>query len=376
MLSNTHLALFFTKKTSLTTWYRVGNLDREIALYKKLAEILKEVKFITYGGHNDKKFSEILGRIKLISVRWHKSEINILIELILRHYPELRDTHLLKTNQIKGAEIPIWFKKRFGKTLIVRCGYLHSYFIKQKTNDQKEIENAVRLEKEAFTSADLGIVTSKWQKDIIIEDYNIDREKIKVIPNYVLTDVFKPYSDFKKDYDLIYVGRSREQKNLKSLLEALYHLKRKNKKLSILMIGGCSSDIELRKLATQYDLAITFKDNVPNFNLPIFLNKSKVFILPSKYEGHPKALIEAMSCGLPCIGSNVVGIKEVIKHKENGYLCTTDYKSITEAIEVVLADKSLRKTMGDNARKYVLSNCSLDIILKKELEVIKEVMEK
>ena len=78
----------------------------------------------------------------------------------------------------------------------------------------------------------------------------------------------------------------------------------------------------------------------------MFLNRASAFILPSKYEGHPKSLIEAMSCGLPCIGSNVVGIKEDIRHKETGYLCNTDYQSIAEAIDIVLSDESLQRYMG------------------------------
>jgi glycosyltransferase involved in cell wall biosynthesis len=45
-----------------------------------------------------------------------------------------------------------------------------------------------------------------------------------------------------------------------------------------------------------------------------------------------------MSCELPCVGPDVVGIKEDIQHMETGYLCKTDYKSIANAIETVLSD--------------------------------------
>jgi glycosyltransferase involved in cell wall biosynthesis len=373
---NTSLALFFTKKTSLVTWARVGNLDRETALYKKLSERLKTVGFVTYGGKKDKRFADRLNNIKLMPVQWHRRKINTVLELILNYYPELRRTNVLKTNQIEGSEIPIWFKKRFGKKLITRCGYLHSYFVRESTADNKKIEAAVQLERNAFKSADLGIVTSKWQKDIVVQNYNIDREKIKVVPNYVVTDIFKPNLVLSKEFDLIYVGRSGEQKNLDNLFKALHCLKRKNKNLSLMMIGGSCRDRKLRELAVQYDINVTFRDNVPNFKLPIFLNKARVFILPSKYEGHPKSLIEAMCCGLPCIGSDAVGIKEDIKHMETGYLCNTNYESIAEAIDSVLSDESLRVYMGKNAREYVLRNYSLDKILKKELAVIREVIGK
>ena len=77
--------------------------------------------------------------------------------------------------------------------------------------------------------------------------------------------------------------------------------------------------------------------------MPYVLNQAKVFILPSYYEGHSKALLEAMSCELPCVGSDVVGIKEDIQYMETGYLCETDYKSIANAIETVLSDDLLQK---------------------------------
>jgi glycosyltransferase involved in cell wall biosynthesis len=370
------LALFFTKKTSLATWDRVGNLDREIAIYKQLSNTLKEVSFVTYGGKEDLNFSGKLDSIKLMPIKWHKREIFTTLELILKYYPEIRKIDVLKTNQINGAETPIWIKRKLGKKLITRCGYLYSYFIQKRTSDKEKIENAIRLEREAFKFADVGIVTSKWQKDIVVKNYNIKEEKIEVIPNYVITDIFKPNPALPKEFDLVYIGRSGEQKNLENLLKALNFLKRKNKDLSLLLIGGGYGDKQLRKIAAQYAINVTFKQNIPNFKLPMFLNRAKIFILPSNYEGHPKSLIEAMSCGLPCIGTNVVGIKENTIHMETGYLCDTDYESIAEAIDSVLSDEPLRRYMGKNSREYVLRNYSLDKILKKELAVISEVIGK
>jgi glycosyltransferase involved in cell wall biosynthesis len=110
--------------------------------------------------------------------------------------------------------------------------------------------------------------------------------------------------------------------------------------------------------------------------LPYVLNQAKVFILPSYYEGHPKALLEAMSCGLSCIGSDVTGIREDIEHIKTGYLCKTDYKNIANAMGIILSDESLQKTIGNNAREYILKKYSIERILKMELDVIQEVIDK
>ena len=375
-LENTSLTLFFTGDVSLKTWAEVGNLDRELEIYKRLSKKVKEVNIVTYGGKRDRLYAKNLGKINILSTTWHNNPKLTILHLLLKYLPQIYKSDILKTNQIPGSEIPIWIKKHFGKKLIVRCGYLHSYFIKNQSKDQKTINEAIQLEKKAFSCADMGIVTSSWQRDIVIKQYNVEPAKIKVIPNYVITDVFMQHPEIQKKYDLIFVGRSGSQKNISNLLKTIQYLKTKNKNISLIMIGGCCDNNEIREIINQYRLNVTFKGNIPNFKLPYFFNQAKVFILPSYYEGHPKALLEAMSCELPCVGSDVVGIKEDIQHMKTGYLCKTDYKSIANAIETVLSDDLLQKKIGENAREYILKKYSTNKILKMELEVIQEVIAK
>ena len=222
----------------------------------------------------------------------------------------------------------------------------------------------------------MGILTTSWQRELVIQQYNIDPGEINVIPNYVVTDVFKPDREPKKEYDLIFAGRAGRQKNLCNLLKAVQYLKTKNRSVSLLMVGGCCYDNKINETVTHYDLDVTFRGNIPNFELPHVLNHAKAFILPSYYEGHPKVLLEAMSCGIPCIGSDVTGIREDIDHMKTGYLCETDYKSIANGIDTVLSDDSLQRTIGKNAREYILKRYSIDKIVKRELEVIKAVIAK
>ena len=373
-ISNTALTLFFTSGVSLKTWAGVGNLDRELELYKRLSKNLKEVNMVTYGGKRDRVYAKNLGEINLLSTTWYNNPKQTILHLLLRYLPQIYRSDVLKTNQILGSEIPIWLKKHFGKKLIIRCGYLHSYFIKNELKNKKRMNDVTQLEKKAFSCADIGTVTSSWQRDIVISRYNIEPTEIKVIPNYVVTDVFKPHPEIQKKYDLIFVGRAGNQKNIGNLLKAIYYLKTKGKRISLLMVGGCCQDNKIKKTVNNYALDVTFKGNIPNFRLPDMLNQAKVFILPSYYEGHPKTLLEAMSCGLPCIGSNIIGIREDIEHMKSGYLCKTDYQSIGNAIETVLLDESLQKTIGNNAREYILKKYTVEKILKMELDVIQEVI--
>jgi glycosyltransferase involved in cell wall biosynthesis len=77
-----------------------------------------------------------------------------------------------------------------------------------------------------------------------------------------------------------------------------------------------------------------------------------------------------MACGLPAIGTDVPGIRELIYHRETGYLCGTSSQEIREAIQEVLADKALQVKMGQSARQFVVENFSLERILEMELALL------
>jgi glycosyltransferase involved in cell wall biosynthesis len=299
-------------------------------------------------------------------------------QTILHYFHEsaLRRTDVLKTNQIPGSEIAIWAKKKYGPKLIVRCGYLYSRFMARHTTNGWRIRRAYALEKEAFSVADAGVVTSERDRQWVIETHHVDPEKIHIIPNYVVTDVFKPMAKVTKQYDLVCVAKASPQKNLEALLGAMYHLKQHGMAVSLLLIGTAAKDAMLRRRVQEFQLNVSFMDRVANFDLPAYLNQARVFVLPSLYEGHPKTLLEAMSCGLPCIGTDVDGVREDLKHLKNGYLCQTDSVSLAEAIQMVLDNTHLQQELGKNARQYVIDNYSLKTVMNLELILIHEIFKK
>ena len=81
-----------------------------------------------------------------------------------------------------------------------------------------------------------------------------------------------------------------------------------------------------------------------------------------------------MSCGVACVGSNIRGINNIINHRENGVLCKTDSKSIRNAILELYTNEDLRTKIGKNARKFILDNCSLNLITEKEYSFYQELL--
>ena len=83
------------------------------------------------------------------------------------------------------------------------------------------------------------------------------------------------------------------------------------------------------------------------------MKESDVFIFPSKYEGFPLALTEAMSVGLPCIGFQTCsGVNELIENNVNGFLVNNEIE-MQESLENLMLSRDLRKQIGANAHQMV-----------------------
>ncbi len=369
------LTLFFTAGTGLTDWDHGGNLERELAVYRKLAERFGAVNLVSYGGKRDSGYAGKLPEFNVCPAAWRRRQGLTALEVALRHGATLARSDIFKTNQMRGAQIPLWLKRVFGKPLIVRCGFLHGYFTEKQTTDPLLVAQAHELESRAFRAADLIFLTSAWQRAYVLERYGLDGERVGIVPNYVQTGHFCPLPEVARKYDLVFVGRGTEQKNLPQLLKALYLLKQSGREVRMLMAGSCNRNEQLLKLVGEHSLAVDFAGQVETARLPEVLNSARAFILPSHYEGHPKALLEAMSCALPCIGADVDGIGQEISHGENGYLCRTDAESIAEAISTVLSDTALGARIARGARETVERKFSLDQVVEIESSQIRRLLD-
>ena len=76
-----------------------------------------------------------------------------------------------------------------------------------------------------------------------------------------------------------------------------------------------------------------------------------VFMLPSDYEGLPIVILEAMSCGLPIVASDVGGISEIVRDGENGYTLPNKADMFTDKLKYILGDESVRSNMGKKSRE-------------------------
>jgi glycosyltransferase involved in cell wall biosynthesis len=345
------LVLFFTREVSLRDWEAGGMLTREYALFRRLQQYGVKVTFVTYGDKSDLHYAERFPNIKICFNRWR---------LPLHWYERLLPN---------GADVALYTAKFWRKPLIVRCGYLLSKntIFEQGTHSAAGIKH-LAMEEKVFKGATHIIVTTEGMKSDVSRRVPGVKNKISVLPNYVDEQLFAPRNGTAAGYRKIcFVGRLSREKNIQSLISAVQGL---DVALDIIGDGVLREQLETQ---ARRNPRVRFLGLVANELLPSYLTKCFAFVLPSLYEGHPKALIEAMSCGLSVIGTDVSGINEIIQHEENGILCGTDPDAIRKAVMRLLVDDVLCQRLGSSARDYVINHFALSTIVEQEMRICRRI---
>jgi glycosyltransferase involved in cell wall biosynthesis len=364
------LVLFFTLGVTLTDWEHSGYLQREVAYYKQLEEHVGPITFVTYGGEADLALEDRLDGIRVIANTDGLRPESFLHKAPQIHRDALAGAAVYKSNQIKGAQAVLDAAALTGGASVVRCGYLLSRFKNNSPISMRMKFGLWRREMAMFHQADRVLLPTSEDAVYARRWYALPTPKVKVISNFVDTKMFAPSDEVPCEPGLVgFVGRLAPQKNLTALIEAMAGLKG----ATLRLIGEGSQEKELADLAKARGVTVEFWGAVPHLEIPRLLAECEIFVLPSLYEGLPKALLEAMSAAVPVIATKVQGSEEVIKHRQTGWLCEdTSAESLRKALITLLEDSRLRAQIGRDARRYVQENFSIERVLGQEVAVYRE----
>ena len=240
-----------------------------------------------------------------------------------------------------------------------------------------------KLEEKSAKNATLIVTVSKYSSGKITQFYDIDKTKIRVVPNGVDTERFKPANPSEKikrqiglDSKLcvLFVGRLIHRKGLPFLIEAAKHIVEDYSQTMFVVVGdgplknNLVAHLEKMNLSNNF----VFLGDVHESVLPALYNCADVFALPSIQEGQGIALLEAQATAKPVVAFNVGGVREAILNNETGLLVKPSSRELAEAIMKLLADCSVREKMGGKGREFVSANFSWDICAKRMLQVYRE----
>lgn len=364
------LALFFTLGVSLSDWERTGYLQREVMYYHHLAEQVGQITFVTYGGDADLALRDRLGEINLLANPQRLSAPVFERRVPMVHKSQLANTAILKSSQLKGAKAVIRTAAMTGAKTVIRGGYLLSRFADSNPMSMRVRFDLWRRELALFHQADRVFVATPDEALYARRWYGLAASKVAIIPHFVNTNLFAPRDDVDCDPGLVgFVGWLSPQKNLNALITAMSGLRG----MRLRLIGEGPQRAELEALAKECGVEAEFMGSVPHKALPRLLAECDIFVLPSLYEGPPKALLEAMSAGVPVIAARAQGSGAVIRHRDTGWLCEdTSPDGLRRALTELMEDSRLRTQMGRAARRYIQQNFSLEHILTLETNVYRE----
>jgi glycosyltransferase involved in cell wall biosynthesis len=173
---------------------------------------------------------------------------------------------------------------------------------------------------------------------------------------------------------VIMASRFARQKDPMTLIHAMRILQERHvsTRLSFAGVGKARLIKQCQKATAQMGLSaqVDFLGQVSG--LPTLLSQHQIFVLSTHYEGMPLALIEAMAMGCACIGSDVVGVREVIEHGRTGLLVPEgDSQALADAIAQLLANPVQAERLGQAAKAAVRSQFDLRMMYSRYSDLFK-----
>ena len=229
----------------------------------------------------------------------------------------------------------------------------------------------------ALRLANVIFTVSNTLKARLILKYPWLRGKTYVSLNGVDLNKFKPIN-LRKEYDAIYLGRVHIQhKGLDKLLLAWKQIVRKQPKATLVLAGGFESERDKKLIFNLID-KLSLKSNVivtgfiEDEEIVQLLNKARVFISLSTYEGFGLTILEALACGLPVITTNLDVFRELHRNMLF-YVSRENLKDLIMLLDKhmhdnIIAHESLVKALRNHARSF-----SWNLVAYKEFIFIKNI---
>ncbi len=243
--------------------------------------------------------------------------------------------------------------------------------------------------RKAVYSADKIILYTPLMLDEIKKSFpKLSIEKIVYLHNAVNISRFTPGDPdeeivkkyLKQGFEnlLLYVGRISRKKGILDLVKAFKIIHDEEPK-TILALAGREEEgyaERVRSLVRELDLidSVIFLGPVSNQDVVHLMRVCTVFVYSSiGGEGIPRAILEAMACGKPIVATRVTGIPEAVKDDETGYIVEVgDHASFAQKVLKLLRDETLRRTLGENARKLIEKEFSYSQIIPELARILEE----
>jgi N-acetyl-alpha-D-glucosaminyl L-malate synthase BshA len=204
--------------------------------------------------------------------------------------------------------------------------------------------------------------TMEWLDDV--------PDKIRVIPNFVDTDVFRP-AKRRAEALVVHVSNFRPVKRSADALRAFY-LVRKKRPAKMLFIGDGPEAAAVKTLAKKLRVADDVEFRGEDRDVQAVIAKSRVLVSTSEFEGFGLAPLEAMSCGVPVVATDSGGVREVVSDDCGFVVPVGSVEALAEKMRAVLDDGALARRMGEAGRARAEKHFRPSVVVPRYEETYEE----
>ena len=185
------------------------------------------------------------------------------------------------------------------------------------------------------------ILSTRMREYLVIHNFTIT--DVQLIPNGVDISRFSPLSedasDSRRSQTVVCTARLSYEKGLDVLLQAWHLVHKEFPEARLIVAGPGPLQAQLACMVKALDMGGSVEFVGFQSDVPAVLHRGSIATLPSRWEGMPNAVLEAMACGLPCVATRVSGTEDIITHGVNGLLVEPeDYQGMAQALLSLLRD--------------------------------------
>ncbi|MBL6456673.1 glycosyltransferase family 4 protein [Belnapia sp. T6] len=209
--------------------------------------------------------------------------------------------------------------------------------------------------------ADARVYVSANERALALRDGIIGQEDThEVIHNGTAARTVAPAAGEAR-FDIAFLGRLHPQKNPLILPRILRAMQPQRPRLAVIGGGECEAALRASVASAGLEAQVTFLGAQSHDQALAALAQSRVMLLPSRWEGLPVSVIEAMQLGIPVVASRVPGTDELVVEGKTGHLCgVDDVEGYAQRLTALLGDAAACQRMGAAAMRRAAEGFSLD----------------
>lgn len=322
--------------------------------------------YIITGNEAEVLLNKGLDKIYVFKI-YHKSGVNAITRIVNYAYTQLRISYNLAR---LAGKVDLWIFF-FGESLLLPMLIAKSLRKKIVLAFTGSAAKAGKARRDALAKAIAVLQNINYvlpsriviYSKRLIKEQSLEKFKYKISighEHFLDFNSFKKKKKIEERQNLVgYIGRLSQAKGVLNLIKAFPSVLEMRGDIRFLVGGDGNLSSKIRAYLNKKGIRDKVKmvGWIPHENLPDFLNKLKLLVLPSHTEGLPNVMLEAMACGTPVLATPVGAIPSIIKNRETGFLLrSNDPTHIADRIVKLLSKPNLLEEVSRNAHRWIRAN--------------------